>query len=359
MSIASQFVFVADRVDPAELGDAPTTTAEAELVFAALERTLRDAGLAFRDVVKTRLFYAFRSDYPEMNQVRGPLFRSRFADGGFPAATGVITGGRDGARPQFELEVIAHANRRAFNAPGVIQEWNGVRPPFSHAVIAGDVLFVSGQGAFDDKGELAAPDPIGQTIATLPVLTKILEAAGCDRGDILSLTAYLTPPAQVHVDQVAAEIETYLRDNGRGEPPIVTIISVNELAFPGMEVEIELCARAPQDDRSASTRTATAGPAKATRHKSFLYGRSEVRQGSDPESCFDRSWSALREALGGLDARPSDIRMMTVWFSPMRDRARLEAIAKQALAPGVGLTLAPMPDDGPCTIILEAFGHAG
>lgn len=362
MHRASQFLFVADRVDPAELGDAPITSAEAERVFAALERTLQKNQLEFRDVVKTRLFYALRSDYPEMNQVRGPLFRSRFSDGGFPAATGTITGGRGGVRPHFELEVIAHPDKRAFNATGVIQEWNGVRPPFSHANIAGGVLFVSGQGAFNDKGELATADPIGQTVATLPVLSKILDVAGCERDDILTLTAYLTPPAIAHREAVVAEIEAYLRPRSQGALPIFTVIAVKELAFPGMEVEIELCARTPQangSSRGASTKTVATGPAQATCHEGILFARSEVGRNKDLKACFDLSLSALRTALAGLDTGMPDIKMITVWFSPARDRAQIERLAKQAFSPDVGLTLAPMPDSETGTVILEAFGSVG
>ena len=356
-----EFLFVADRADPAELGNASTTIAESEEVFAELERTLRKGGLEFHDIVKTRLFYTVRSDYPEMNQVRDPLFRSRFSTGNFPAATGVITGGRGGARPHFELEVIAHPAKRALNAPGVIQEWKGVRPPFSHANIAGGVLFVSGQGAFNDKGALTATDPLAQAIATLPVLTKILEAADCECDDILCLTVYLTPPATLQRDAVVAAISAYLGQIKHGEPPIFTVIAVNELAFPGMEVEIELCARAPQAgvvSRGKSTKSIATGPAQATRHESFLFARSEVRRDDKSAVCFDQSFSALCTALGGVDAGPANMRMMTVWFSPAADRNQLEHLAEQVIGPDVALTLAPMPDSEIYTVIIEAFGKA-
>src|SRR5262245_14377210 len=117
------FRFLAERVGDGELAAVANTTDEATRVFAAIEASLRESNLELRDVTKIRLFYAVHSDFPEMNKVRDPLFRSRFPNESFPSSTGVITGGR-GKRPNFELEVIAHAGKRAFNADGLVTEWS-------------------------------------------------------------------------------------------------------------------------------------------------------------------------------------------------------------------------------------------
>lgn len=353
-----KFIFIATRVTPETISEPLNTKIEAEQVFAEIDRTLQARGLGFCDLVKTRLFYTLRADYPQMNQVRDPLFRTRFSAGDFPAATGLVTGGR-GARPHFEIEVIAHAGKRAFNADGVIKEWSGVRPPFTHGNVAGGILFISGQGAFNDNGTLTTTDPVAQAADTLPVLTKILEGAGSKPEDVLSLTAYLTPPAMAGVGTIRNELVRYLDKSKGGAPPILTVIPVSELAFPGMEVEIEFCARAPQAGSSSSqSRTQVSGPAQATRCGGLLLARSEAQGGGSLASCFDQAVAEMQSALSGVDAAVADIEMLTVWFSPQAARSELEAVAPRAIAAGAGLTLAPMPDCGKPAVIVEAFGNA-
>lgn len=344
------FLFVSERADPAQLDDTATTATEAGQVFAALERELRRSGLEFHDILRTRLLYATRADYPEMNEVRDPLFRARFPKGDFPAASGVVTGGLGGVRPNFDLEVIAHPGKRALNAIGVIQEWSGVRPPFTHANIAGGVLFASGQGPYDDSGGLAAADPIGQTVVALGALDKVLQAAGRSCSDILCLTAYLSPRAILDKDPIVAEIEAFIRKADDDVPPIINVIGVAQLFKPGMEIAMELCARASPANPATFI---SADSAQATRHERFLIARSEATGKDKPTASFDIAFANLRDALDGVDAKPHDIGLLTVWFSSTHDQRELEILARQAVGSDAALTLVPMSSAG---IFLEAMG---
>ena len=79
--------------------------------------------------------------------------------------------------------------RRVIKLPGT----EGL--PFSDAVIAGDTLYVAGQEGIDAKGKLAAGGIGPETQAALAKIDKIVEAAGFELKDIVSVTVYL---ADIH-----------------------------------------------------------------------------------------------------------------------------------------------------------------
>lgn len=63
--------------------------------------------------------------------------------------------------------------------------------PFSPAMRAGDFVYVSGQIAYDETGELVAGGIAAQTRQTLANLRKILEAAGCTLDDVVKTNVWL------------------------------------------------------------------------------------------------------------------------------------------------------------------------
>ena len=65
--------------------------------------------------------------------------------------------------------------------------------PYSHAVSAGGMIFLSGQIPVDPKtGALAGADPEQQARQTFANLRAVARAAGGDLCDIVKLTIYLT-----------------------------------------------------------------------------------------------------------------------------------------------------------------------
>jgi 2-iminobutanoate/2-iminopropanoate deaminase len=63
---------------------------------------------------------------------------------------------------------------------------------YSQAIVAGDVVYVSGQAAFDAKtGETVGRDVATQTNATIDNLEAVLAAAGCTLADVVKVTAHL------------------------------------------------------------------------------------------------------------------------------------------------------------------------
>jgi len=65
--------------------------------------------------------------------------------------------------------------------------------PYSHATWAGDLLFCSGQTPLDPKsGRLVEGNVADQTRQCFANLFQVLEAAGLDPDDVVSVNVYLT-----------------------------------------------------------------------------------------------------------------------------------------------------------------------
>ena len=66
-------------------------------------------------------------------------------------------------------------------------------PQFSHAVVAGELIFVSGTlGTIDETGKLADGGTGPQTTQTLRNIETILREAGADLHDVVKVSVYLS-----------------------------------------------------------------------------------------------------------------------------------------------------------------------
>ena len=70
--------------------------------------------------------------------------------------------------------------------------WNWrTTSPFSQAIEIGDQIFISGQQALTEGGELVAPNDIaGQTRCVFENMKAVLERAGLDLSDLVRLNTY-------------------------------------------------------------------------------------------------------------------------------------------------------------------------
>jgi len=108
--------------------------------------------------------------------------------------------------------------------------------PYSPAVRAGDLLFVSGQGPIDaTTGEALHGTIEEQTRLVLSNLRTILEGAGASLGSVLKTTVYLT-----NMDDFAAMNGVYATFFTEA-PPARTTIQATRLPL-GISVEIEAIA---------------------------------------------------------------------------------------------------------------------
>jgi 2-iminobutanoate/2-iminopropanoate deaminase len=120
---------------------------------------------------------------------------------------------------------------------------DGLAEPISHytdAVVAGDLLFVSGLVGVDRHGALVGGDDVAaQTRQVFANLRAVLDEAGCRFEDVVKVTVYLTD-----VDD-RAKINPVRREVFGDARPASTLVEVSRLAVPGAKVEIEAVALIP------------------------------------------------------------------------------------------------------------------
>ncbi len=115
--------------------------------------------------------------------------------------------------------------------------------PISHytdAVVAGELLFISGLLGVDGQGELVgADDVVAQTRQVFENMRAVLDDAGCGFEDIVKVTVYLTDvDDRPRINPVRQEVFGDAR-------PASTLVEVSRLAIPDAKVEIEAVALVP------------------------------------------------------------------------------------------------------------------
>ncbi len=118
-------------------------------------------------------------------------------------------------------------------APRIQAPQLGRLPAFSHAVRAGDTLYISGTlGTKENTFELVSGGVAEETRQTLRNIGSILAAAGASFEDLVSLKVFL-----VDMEQFGAMNEAYL-EFFPFEPPARITVGCSALAL-GAAVEIE------------------------------------------------------------------------------------------------------------------------
>lgn len=69
--------------------------------------------------------------------------------------------------------------------------------PFSDGFVAGNTLYVAGQQGPDAQGKVTGTDITLQTTNTIGIIKKIVESAGFQMTDIVSVTVYVTDLSDV------------------------------------------------------------------------------------------------------------------------------------------------------------------
>jgi 2-iminobutanoate/2-iminopropanoate deaminase len=109
--------------------------------------------------------------------------------------------------------------------------------PYSPVVVSGDLVYVSGQVAHDERGELVPGGIEEQTTRALENLGACLRAAGCGLADVLKVNAYLAD-----LSDFAAYNDVY---RGFVLEPYPARTTVGAALAPGLLVEIDAVARVP------------------------------------------------------------------------------------------------------------------
>ena len=117
-------------------------------------------------------------------------------------------------------------------------EVDGVAAPaghYSHGIVAtGRTLYVAGQVALDEGGNLVGPGDIeAQTRQVLTNLERVVASAGGQLADVVKTAVYLT--SLENRAPVGALRKEFFPD----PPPVNTLIVVSSLADPEFLVEID------------------------------------------------------------------------------------------------------------------------
>lgn len=125
---------------------------------------------------------------------------------------------------------------RSPNRP-IVADGLGRLPQFSHASVAGELIFVSGTlGTLGESFELAPGGTGPQTTQTLRNIETILRAAGAELSDVVKVSVYLRDMS-TFPDMNAAYSEFFPQS-----PPARITVGGAVLAL-GAAVEIECVAR--------------------------------------------------------------------------------------------------------------------
>lgn len=123
-------------------------------------------------------------------------------------------------------------SRKAFSATGAV-----AFGPYSHAIEAGDLIFLSGQTPVDSQtGKLVEGDIVEQTNQCFKNLFNVLEAAGLTPDSVKKVNVFLTD-----MNNFTAMNEVYSKQFSAPYPARTTI-GVSSLPL-GAKVEIEMIAR--------------------------------------------------------------------------------------------------------------------
>jgi len=108
--------------------------------------------------------------------------------------------------------------------------------PYSSAMIAGNLVFVSGQSGRDPQTDVVADTIEAQTEQVLLNIAAILEAAGSNLSRVVRCGVFLTD-----MTEFTRMNAVYARMFGDHRPARTTV-AVSELPGPGLRVEIDAVA---------------------------------------------------------------------------------------------------------------------
>lgn len=125
--------------------------------------------------------------------------------------------------------------RKAISAPNAVSVG-----PYSHAVVAGKFLYLSGQTPLDPAtGKLVEGDVSAQTEQCFKNLFAVLAAGGLTSEDVVKVNVYLT-----NMGDFAAMNAVYAK---QFNPPYPARTTIGIAALPlGAKIEIELVSRSTE-----------------------------------------------------------------------------------------------------------------
>jgi enamine deaminase RidA (YjgF/YER057c/UK114 family) len=165
----------------------PDIESQARAIFARLGRILAEAGSSWADVVKNNIYFVCDDDDAEIARIVAVLdeIRRDYFNDPWPVTTEIRCGlEREGALIAVDAWAVVGGEREILAPPGHWR-WHG-RPPYSQGIKVGNLVFVGGQRALDQDGQLVGIGDIEvQTDIAFRGLDTMLVAAGGSRNNLM------------------------------------------------------------------------------------------------------------------------------------------------------------------------------
>ncbi|MDE0139176.1 MAG: RidA family protein [bacterium] len=114
--------------------------------------------------------------------------------------------------------------------------------PYSHAIRAGDTIYLAGQVAFDRDGEIVGDTVEQQARQVWRNIADVLEAAGSSVADVVKVT-YIMQDIREIAEEFPVREEVFA-----GRPfPAVTAMQAAALGLPGLKMEVDVIAVVSDD----------------------------------------------------------------------------------------------------------------
>lgn len=220
-------------------------------MFRAAEALLAQAGMEFRDVVRTWIrLRDIDRDYAELNRARRAFFAASGVDPA-PASTGIggapVTDRHDlsldlyavrGARPPFRRAV-----RTVMNAP-TLNDAGSYGSDFARGIAVAETnktaLHVSGTASIDEAGRTVHPGNLEAQVDRMLVnVASLLEGQGATFRDVVSAITYLRDPAD------GERLQRKFREAGFDGFPNALVVA--PICRPDLLCETEVLAVLPRD----------------------------------------------------------------------------------------------------------------
>ncbi len=135
--------------------------------------------------------------------------------------------------------------RRAIRPDG---HWRvGIAAHKSHGLQCGPLVFVGGQVDLDENAQMQNAGDLGkQASNSIAHMKTVLAAVGADAGDLVKLTVFYVSDGGIDENGVLDHLAACLGPLD-GPGPVITLVPLEALAFPGMEIEIEAIAMREQN----------------------------------------------------------------------------------------------------------------
>ncbi|MBM3833049.1 MAG: hypothetical protein FJ403_07210 [Verrucomicrobia bacterium] len=278
-----------------------------------LGAVLKAAELDFSHVVKANVYLTDINNFARMNEVYRTYLKSDP-----PARTTIAVPALPG-NSQVEITFIASRNRRQVIRPEGLTPFSGA--PYSQGIMAGETLYLAGQGSIDPKTGKLIEGPIEAHVKqTLDNCGAILKAAGMDFSNVVSANVYLTDIANFE------KMNGVYRGYFKTDPPARTTVSA--AALPGgIPVEITLLAsRAAKKIIQPEGVRPSPNFSQAVQAGSLVYPAGKVGSGDGIEAQVKSAMDGLGVVLKTAGRDFKDVVEAKVYLTDINDYAKMNEV---------------------------------